>query len=1078
MHSLSKKHSWFTLTELIVVITILSILSVIGFTVMSHQSSVARDGKRISDIKTLSESARITSAQLRKLPTPIADSVSLTVSGTFIGYQGFMSLALVNPLGYGSDKIFDPKDNIPYTYRVNQHYDQAQFLAYLENPRFERTIEIAKQSLPSTLPDTLFASDSLFSSDSFFTSDSLLVSKAYALDTSSIDLSKRYPYSAGDRLWIFLSKGSKQPLQNGVTGTGSRDISLSDASTLDIIVGSQWADEYVSTDISTGSLNALKSGTFDEKALLGMNSGTGSNGSSTGSNSGGGNNGWSSSGYILTMGEYSLGWSPVYGYVGPNLLSLFGPSITMMTAWDLTPKTIEWKTIDSIVFFGWMQFIFIDTNSGIATIRMGEWSNTADCTPNGVLGSVDQYVCSSVSVSPVYTPGEVRSIGIQMWTPEPQDTCGLTPGEVANLNNLTELSKTAEAWCATTNLTFPANSITSLPTELFKLKNLTNLNASNNGITEVPTSISQLNHLIYLYVTDNTITTLPDELFSITSLQVLDIQNNSLTTLSESLGNLSNLTTLSLSGNPIASLPNSISNLYALQNLNVRNNHLSTLPSSFENLNQLQILDLRSELWWDDLGNLNNYWSHGYTSNNGTHSQEWIPWINDITIISTDGGVHPIHIDMHEDIRPDCSLNSAEVYALNSYIDTSYYPNSNNRSAKDWCEQVNTNLINLGYYGTWDSLTIDALNGISKLATLETVNLSGYGFIIPEEFGNLSNLKHFFAMNITWLPTSFGNLSHLETFTVYQGGFTSLPESFGNLNALKSIEMSYVTNLTGLPNSIGNLSNLQSLKITWADYGYEWHISSLPDSISNLSNLQELDLSYNFINSLPNLIGNLSNLRTLKLVGNNLSSLPASFVNLSNLEILDLSARTTGSLGNLQRNFDTTDTNVYTQYSIPSIDQKMMITGNGNSKFIVQVGADERSDCGLTSGEVDDLNALMEILNPAHYGARDWCTTISLNLTYKNISQTLFTTITKLINLEQLILQYNSLTTLPGSIVNLTHLKQLWLQDNPWLWQIGVYHGGFVSQTRTQTGIPSTGRKTTIVSPGDNTALQIIIEDE
>ena len=94
--------------------------------------------------RVLTIKPKITSAQLRLLPTPIADSVSLTVSGTFIGYQGFMSLALVNPLGYGSDKIFDPKDNIPYTYRVNQHYDSAQFMAYLENPRFERSIEIAK----------------------------------------------------------------------------------------------------------------------------------------------------------------------------------------------------------------------------------------------------------------------------------------------------------------------------------------------------------------------------------------------------------------------------------------------------------------------------------------------------------------------------------------------------------------------------------------------------------------------------------------------------------------------------------------------------------------------------------------------------------------------------------------------------------------------------------------------------------------------------------------------------------------------------------------------------------------------
>ena len=200
--------------ELIVVITILAILATIGFVVMSHQTSVARDGKRISEIQSLSSASRITTAQLRELPRPIADSLELTVSGSFIGYQGFMSTSIVNPLGYGSDKIFDPKDNIPYTYRVNQHYDSAQFMAYLENPRFERSIEIAKQSLP------------------------LPLSKAYALDSSTTDLSSRYPYSAGDRLGIFLSKGSNQPLQNGVTGTGSRDISLSDTSTLTIIVGS------------------------------------------------------------------------------------------------------------------------------------------------------------------------------------------------------------------------------------------------------------------------------------------------------------------------------------------------------------------------------------------------------------------------------------------------------------------------------------------------------------------------------------------------------------------------------------------------------------------------------------------------------------------------------------------------------------------------------------------------------------------------------------------------------------------------------------------------------------------------
>ena len=163
--------------ELIVVITTLAILATVGFVVMSHQTSVARDGKRISEIQSLSSASRITTAQLRELPRPIADSLELTVSGSFIGYQGFMSKSLVNPIGYGSDKIYDPLDGTPYTYRVSKNYDQAQFMAYLENPRFERSIEITKQTLPS-----------------------LLVSQAYALDTSNIDFTKRYPYSAGDKL--------------------------------------------------------------------------------------------------------------------------------------------------------------------------------------------------------------------------------------------------------------------------------------------------------------------------------------------------------------------------------------------------------------------------------------------------------------------------------------------------------------------------------------------------------------------------------------------------------------------------------------------------------------------------------------------------------------------------------------------------------------------------------------------------------------------------------------------------------------------------------------------------------------
>jgi prepilin-type N-terminal cleavage/methylation domain-containing protein len=74
-------HTGFTLVELIVVITILSILATVGFITMSHQSSVARDGKRITEIGNLSTSSRLTATQLKRLPIPVSDALALFVDG-------------------------------------------------------------------------------------------------------------------------------------------------------------------------------------------------------------------------------------------------------------------------------------------------------------------------------------------------------------------------------------------------------------------------------------------------------------------------------------------------------------------------------------------------------------------------------------------------------------------------------------------------------------------------------------------------------------------------------------------------------------------------------------------------------------------------------------------------------------------------------------------------------------------------------------------------------------------------------------------------------------------------------------
>ena len=509
-----RTRQWFTLVELIVVITTLAILATVGFVVMSHQTSVARDGKRISEIQSLSSASRITTAQLRELPRPIADSLELTVSGSFIGYQGFMSKSLVNPIGYGSDKIYDPLDGTPYTYRVSKNYDQAQFMAYLENPRFERSIEIAKNQFLRNEEVGMnggwfdgnqgvgmngfggwfdgkkiqeIASQSLTSALSSTLSSTLpsLFSQAYALDSSTTDLSSRYPYSAGDRLGIFVSKGSNQPLQNGVTGTGSRDISLSDSSTLRIIVGSSWADGYVSTDISTWSLLSLKDGSFDEKALLGMNGG------SSGSGSGSGGGGESPCSSNPTADSYfTVVNGIIYGYDinWPKNVSI--------------PAIIGGQNITGIGIYAFnnKQLTCVDIPNGVTNIGIGAFSSNQIASiaiPSSVT-SIWTHAFEQNQLTSIIIPSSVTSIGMYTFNSN-QLTSVVIPSSVVSIwewafwgnqltsivipNSVTSIEISAFYWNKFTSVVIPS-SVTSIGADAFGGQN----NSAWNGTVYGPSS--------------------------------------------------------------------------------------------------------------------------------------------------------------------------------------------------------------------------------------------------------------------------------------------------------------------------------------------------------------------------------------------------------------------------------------------------------------------------------------------------------------------------------------------------------------------------------------------------------------
>jgi len=119
-------------------------------------------------------------------------------------------------------------------------------------------------------------------------------------------------------------------------------------------------------------------------------------------------------------------------------------------------------------------------------------------------------------------------------------------------------------------------------------------------------------------------------------------------------------------------------------------------------------------------------------------------------------------------------------------------------------------------------------------------------------------------------------------------GLTSLPSEIGNLINLTELNLSK-NKLTSLPNEIGNLINLQKLYLSGGIVGwgrYDNQLISLPPEIGKLINLKVLDLRDNKLTSLPPEIGKLINLKELDLSSNQFTSLPSFITQLTKLEEL------------------------------------------------------------------------------------------------------------------------------------------------------------------------------------------------
>ncbi|KAK6912763.1 Leucine-rich repeat-containing N-terminal, plant-type [Dillenia turbinata] len=182
---------------------------------------------------------------------------------------------------------------------------------------------------------------------------------------------------------------------------------------------------------------------------------------------------------------------------------------------------------------------------------------------------------------------------------------------------------------------------------------------------------------------------------------------------------------------------------------------------------------------------------------------------------------------------------------------------------------------------------------IDRLSThLKFLNLGANNFSndVPAAIGRLPELQtlHLYQNEFNGtFSENIGNLSNLEVLTLaYNELFvpSPIPEEFGNLRNLKYLWMTAANLIGGIPQSFGNLEKLEHL-----DLAINFLTGSIPASIFQFKNLEYLYLfRNNFSGGIPQLI-NSTNLVEIDLSANKLTGpIPEGFGNQQNLTLLCL----------------------------------------------------------------------------------------------------------------------------------------------------------------------------------------------
>ncbi len=210
----------FTFTELIVSITIIAILSTIGFYSFSSNISTTRDTQRTSDIASVQTALKLYKQKRWLYPKPW-DSFDISNGANMVAMQWQLNKRV--SLSTLDDIPLDPFIKIPYTYSVTKNRSEYQLAATLENDEKPLAFLIGdyKSVSKSILPTITLASwtwTDISTDQNLFIFNKSEHNLPYTLDWDY------EPYSDGTNSGTLLTEAEKNDFWQNTDYTSCREI--------------------------------------------------------------------------------------------------------------------------------------------------------------------------------------------------------------------------------------------------------------------------------------------------------------------------------------------------------------------------------------------------------------------------------------------------------------------------------------------------------------------------------------------------------------------------------------------------------------------------------------------------------------------------------------------------------------------------------------------------------------------------------------------------------------------------------------------------------------------------------------